>query len=263
MSTLSLSTNGQFKIQTADYTGPMDLLVYLVYKRELEATSISLTTLTSEFIAHIDHLPEPDLDSVGDFVFLAAILMEYKLRQLLSQPEQEINPVEVVENIREHSDREIKALRQQVRYLASLEEQQLYLFERGSIRVEGLEEEITSMLLSEVSIYDIALAFKDILNRLPSSPPMMLTQLPYTIESQMEFIVHSLDRYERLSFNQLAERLESRLAVIVTFLAMLELLRTGRIRVCQEVPFGPLLIVKRELSSLSALQSDGKSFSTA
>ncbi|MFN3822189.1 MAG: segregation/condensation protein A, partial [bacterium] len=180
LSISSLSPIAQFKVQTTDYVGPMDLMVYLIQRRELEVCSISLSAIASDFLSWLDANPNPELDHIGDFLLLAAILVDYKFRSLFNPTEEQDTSVEIAEQMREYSYQELQALNRQVKILANLEEKQLYLFERGTVKVEGLDEGIADLILSEVSLYDIALAFRNLLERLPTPQTYMLESSSYT-----------------------------------------------------------------------------------
>jgi len=221
------------------------LLVYLVRKRELDIAYISISALATDFLNWLERCPAPDLDQIGDFILLAATLLEYKVNELLSAPEPEITEAEMGEALREHSLAELLALRTSVQRLAELEERQSNLFDRGGIYVAGLEAELSEEMLADVSIYDIAVAFRDLIYNLPPEPTHLVEQIPYTLEGQMAFILGFISASKRIAFTKLSAALDSRLAVVMTFLAMLELLRLGRLAVRQSEAFGPLWIIKK------------------
>jgi len=225
----------------------MDLLVYLVRKRELDVTYISISALASDFLDYIGRLEvPPSLDQIGDFILLAATLLEFKANELLAGPEPEITEAEMQKALREHSLADLLALRTQVERLAELEEHQVNLFDRGTLRIEGLEAELSSEMLTDVSIYDIAVAFRDLIQRVPEVPVHLVDRIPYTLEGQMAFITAFFGGRSRIAFAELGEALPSRVAVVMTFLAMLELLRLGRIAVRQAEAFGPLVLILKE-----------------
>ncbi len=238
-------TYRKFEAKTPDYVGPMDLLVYLVRKRELDIACISISALTIDFLNWIEKYPTPDLNQIGDFILLTAILLEYKVNELLAIPEPEITEIEITNALREHSTADLSALHISVQKLAELEERQSNLFDRGGVYISGLESELSEEMLSDVSIYDIAVAFRELIYHLPPEPTHLIDQIPYTLEGQMAFIMEFFGNSKRISFNKLSAVLDSRLAVVMTFLAILELLRLGKLAVRQSEAFGPIWIIKK------------------
>jgi len=235
-----------YAVATPEFAGPMDLLVYLVRKRELDVAYISISAIAADFLSWLERTELLDLDNAGDFLLLAATLLQFKADGLLEVGEPDITEAELTEAFRERSLIELLALRASVQKLAELEERQIGLFDRGSVEITGLEAELTGEMLTDVSLYDIALAFRDLIQNLPEEPTHIVDQIPFTIEGQMAFILSFFGQSKRVAFARLAESLETRLAVVMTFLAMLELIRLKRVIVRQQETFGPLWLVLRE-----------------
>lgn len=236
----------KYAVATNEFAGPMDLLVYLVRKRELDVAYISISAIAVDYLAWLERADLVDLDNVGDFLLLAATLLQFKADELLNIGEPEITEAELTEAFRERSLVELLALRASVQKLAELEERQIGLFDRGAVEVTGLEAELTGEMLTDVSLYDIALAFRDVIKNLPVEPTHIVEQLPFTIEGQIAFVLSFFSQTRRVAFSRLAEGLETRLAVVMTFLAVLELIRLKRIYVRQQETFGPIWLVLRE-----------------
>ena len=224
----------------------MDLLVYLVRKRELDVAYISITAITADYLSWLEKAEPVDLDNAGDFILLAATLLQFKADDLLEVGEPDITEAELTDAFRENRLVDLFSLRASVERLAELEEGQFRLFERGLVETPGGDGELTEELLTEVSLYDIALAFRDLIQNLPPEPTHIVERIPFTIEGQMAFILSFFGRSKRLAFTRLAEALETRLAVVMTFLAMLELIRRRRIAVRQRETFGLLYLFLRE-----------------
>ena len=235
-----------YAVVTPEFAGPMDLLVYLVRKRELDVAYISISAIAGDFLTWLERTALVDLDDAGDFLLLAATLLQFKADELLEIGEPEITEAELTEAFRERSLVELLALRASVQKLAELEERQIGLFDRGTVEITGLEAELTGEMLTDVSLFDIALAFRDLIKNLPAEPTHIVEQIPFTIEGQMAFVLSYFTRAKRVAFAELAEALRSRLAVVMTFLAILELIRLKRILVRQRETFGPLWLILRE-----------------
>ena len=234
-----------YQVTTPDFAGPMDLLVFLVRRRELDVAYISIGAIATDFLTWIERMEPLNLDNAGDFILLAAILLQLKASELLPSSEPEQADVEMLASYKERSYQELIALRVSANRLAELEEQQVNLFDRGGVYVTGLERDLLGDMLSDVSLYDIAVAFRRLIQKLPPEPTHVIEDIPYTLEGQMAFILSFFDNRSQVAFVRLAEALETRLAVIMTFLAMLELMRIGRIAVRQPQPFGEFQLALR------------------
>jgi len=233
-----------YRVSIPDFAGPMDLLVYMIRRRELDVTYISVSAIASDYLDWIERMQPLDLDNAGDFILLAAILLQLKAAELLPTLEPERSDVEIMEIDRQRSQEELMALRRSVARLAELEEQQINFFNRGGIHISGLDKELAGEMLSEVSLYDVAEAFRNLIRKLPAEPTHIIEHIPYTLEGQIAFVLSFFHDCSSLKFERLADSLNSRLAVIMTFLAVLELMRLNRIVVKQNYPFGDLHLYK-------------------
>ncbi len=234
----------KFEVSIPDYAGPMDLLVFLVRRRELDVAYISISAITQDFLEWLDRLEVANLDIAGDFILLASTLIQFKVFNLLPGSQPELSEAERIEQPRTIGFEELEGLRETASKLAELEENQINLFERGNVHLAGVDEKLTDELISDVSLLDLALAFRDAIYKLPEEPTYILEESRYTLEGQIAFIKSYFGDNNKLSFTDLSSVLESRLAVIMTFLAILELIRIGQLRVVQAGPFEPLWLVK-------------------
>ncbi len=232
-----------FVVTTPDFAGPMDLLVYIVRRRELDVAYISISAIASDYLEWLDRMELTELDSAGDFILLAATLLQFKALNLLPGEEPEISEAEMNGKARSRSDEELAAMRSTISQLAEMEAKQINLFNRGSVQIHGLDEALTGDLLADVSAYDLALAFRDIIYHLPLEPTHVIEDVPFSLEGQIAFILSFFESSHKVAFELLAQALSSRLAVIMTFLAMLELIRMIKIKVVQYQPFGPLWLI--------------------
>lgn len=224
----------------------MDLLVFLVRRRELDVAYVSVSAIARDYLNWLERNGIPDIDSAGDFILLAATLLQFKALNLLPGSDPDTSDAEINSLERHHSEEELASLREAAVRMAALEERQANLFDRGTVHLGGLDEEVTNEMLSDVSKFDLALAFRDLIYQLPQEPTHVIEDMRYTIEGQTAFIMAYFGDETRLAFDRLADALVSRLAVIMTFLAILELIRIGRVRVMQREAFGPLWLIRRK-----------------
>jgi len=232
-----------YQVSTPDFAGPMDLLVFMVRRRELDVAYISVGAIAADYLTWIERMQPLDLNNAGDFILLAVILLQLKAAELLPSPAPEPMELELLPSEHQRSYDELIALKASIARLAELEELQINLFDRGGIHISGLDRELAGEMLSDVSIYDVAVAFHGLIQKLPTEPTHIIEDIPYSLEGQTAFILSFFEKRKRIAFRNLANALESRLAVIMTFLAMLELMRIGRVVVKQQRPFGEFELI--------------------
>jgi len=223
----------------------MDLLVFLVRRRELDIAYISVSAIATDYLSWLDRKEELDLDYAGDFILLAAVLMQFKAAELLPTSEPEPSEAEMITRDQDFSYEDLAALKIKAAKLAELEEQQVGLFDIGGVHITGLEESLASEMLSDVSVYDMAIVFRSLIRELPPEPTFIIEEIPYSIEGQMAYILSFFENTKKVLFARLAGSLDSRLAVIMTFLAMLELMRLGKVSIRQPHPFGEFWLLMR------------------
>lgn len=265
----AVARSERFEVSTPDFTGPMDLLVYLVRQREIDVAMISVAQLAEDYLkwwqSRLEQIDLPvsyngdeenrengysyiglDLDSAGEFVLLAAILLEYKAVSLLPMEQPDLSGIEVGSADDEWDPELLSQFQAPAQLLAELESKQINLFDRGAVHITGLDMEITSDMFSEVAVYDLALAFGRLNQELPPEKRHVVEGIPFTIEGQTSYILSFFEGTRKVSFEKLATGLTSRIAVVVTFLALLELIRRQKVAVIQTENFGSLWIIWRE-----------------
>lgn len=241
----------RYQVSLPDFVGPMDLLVHLVRQRELDVAYISVSTIASDYLdwwigRYSDKTATNgwhDLDDAGDFIYLTSMLLEYKATTLLPDTETELDIFEDNGSWRLRAEEELLLLQDGIGQLAEREKLHIDRFDRGVVYVAGVDQHLTSDMLANVSLYDIAMAFHNISRELPEEPTHIVKKIVYTIEGQTSFILSFFEQMKRITFDRLAQALHNRIAVVVTFLAMLELMRLGMIAVRQHRPFGRLWII--------------------
>ena len=238
-----------YHVETPDFAGPMDLLVFLVRRRELDVAYISVSAIASDYLDWVERTETLDIDNAGDFILLAAVLLQFKAAELLPAGEPDIADIEIYTGDTDRSREELMALRSTIARLAEFEEKQINLFDRGSIKVTGLEEELAGEMLSDVTMYDLATVFRELIRELPPEPTRVIEQIPFTLEGQIAFVQSFFKTKRRILFDRLAETLDSRLAVIMTFLAVLELMRRRLLEIRQPEAFGQLWLIMHKENS--------------
>ncbi len=233
------------KVQLEIFEGPLDLLLYLVKKEEVDIYEVNLTKIATQFIEYVELMKELDLDIAGEFLVMAATLMYIKSRELLPKNQQVEAPEEDDEE-----DPRWELIRQLVEYkkfkdaAGRLQEREL-LQEQIYARVPGRPEFAveTPNVRPEVSIFDLVNAVSTILKRFGQrSQTRDVFEDKWSVSEKIEMIVDLVRDRPRLKFGELFETAAHRIEVVVTFLALLELIRMKQLRIEQNETFGDIEI---------------------
>lgn len=226
-----------FEIKLPLFEGPFDLLLFFIERDELDIYDIPIARITNEFLEYLHQLEDLNIEVASEFILVAAKLMRIKARMLLPRPDlneegKEIDPrEELVKHLLEY-----KKFKEVVTKLAVLEESHLQREKRGNVykEIKKLSESgNVEAELQDVDLYKLLVVFQRVLKRYEveaSKPVHTVVQYPYTIEAQKDFILSRLLGGHRLSFGQIADFNRERIAIIYNFLAILELLQSGAIR---------------------------------
>ena len=235
-----------YKVALEVYNGPMDLLLFLIKREEIDIHDIPIARITSQYLAYVDLLRELDPEVVSEFVVLAATLMEIKSRVLLPRP-----PVEEVEE--EMVDPRLELVRQLLEYkkfkdaahsLDAAAEERALKFARRPVRPEQPEDEVE---LENIEIWDLFDAFNRLLEQTGKAQAVHRVQVDDTpIALHEEDILDSIGRAGGAQPFEEIFAGRGRGEMIGLFLALLELVRRQQVRVSQDCPFGRILIHLRD-----------------
>jgi segregation and condensation protein A len=226
------------------FEGPLDLLLHLIERQELDITAISLAQVTNQYLEYLARVSERNPDNLADFLVVAAKLLLIKSRVLLPQPPAPLAPDE--EDLGDDLVRQLveyKRFKEAARWLERQDEQGL----RSYVRLAAVPILERSADLGEVSLDDLLAAVRQVLAIKPAMLPVdrALAPMTITIGEQMDYIDSRLAAGRILRFHDLFQGASSRLEVIVTLLALLEMIKQLRVRVRQERMFGEILVERR------------------
>ncbi len=261
-----MNTTGESTTASEDYLvrldifeGPLDLLLYLVRKEEVELYDLSLERLIQQYLDYLAAVPQPDLDRAGDFIAMAAHLIYLKSRRLLP-PDQLPSGTEYAEEI----DPRWELIRQLVEYkkfkdvaghLQSVETSRLDRFTRppGMPPEIDRDEEMLSgaLALGDIGVFDLLKAFQKTLRRFEAKTADTRTVIfeeNFTVADKIETLRGLMAQScgQGLTFTELFARTSSRVEMVVTFLALLELVRLKQLRVVQPAAFEEVTIFQQE-----------------
>ncbi len=232
-----------YKVQFAGFDGPLDLLLYLIKRDEIDVFDIPIARLTQEYLTQIRIMELLDLEVAGEFLVMASTLLRIKAKMLLPKsPDEETAEEddpreELVQRLLEY--REFKRASES---LANKEELRRLLFARtpppGEKRVE--EE-----LVQNATIFDLVRVYRLVLERAPRLDTFEVILDEITLEDKIAEIITRLEAGDRVSFRDLLERQLRRREIVVTFIAILELARLGKLFVTQSAAFEPIWLERR------------------
>ena len=227
------------------FEGPLDLLLYLIRKQNLDILNIPVSHITTQYIRYIEMMNELHLELAAEYLLMAALLAEIKSRMLL--PRQA--------NIEDEEDDPraflIKKLQEYECIKKAAEEiDQLPRYERDifDTMVDVVDVEVKKQQ-PDVELKDMLLAFQDVLKRVEQLSHHKITKEPLSVRERMAAILEKLNRPDSLAFSALFTRTEGKGGVVVSFLAILELSKEGFIEIIQSEPFAELRIRIKTVTS--------------
>ncbi|MEE8340565.1 MAG: segregation/condensation protein A [Candidatus Neomarinimicrobiota bacterium] len=230
-----------YKIHLENFDGPLDLLLFFIRRDEIDIYDIPISSITREYLDALDQMQQINIGVAGEFIEMAATLMRIKSKMLLPRPqtEEEIEDPRspLVQQLLEYQ--RYKDLAQQLENLAA---ERSYYFSRGYESPIPFGEEDPGVYLRQVSLYDIAHYFKVAMENKPMISRYELQREDISLDDQKAIILANLDEKGFLKFSVLVTKLETKIEVIVTFLAILEMIRNEEIVIIQRKLFGELEI---------------------
>jgi segregation and condensation protein A len=236
-----------YPIKLSNFEGPLDLLIYLIRQNEVNIYDIPIAMITEQYLEYIEVMQELNLDIAGEFLVMAATLIHIKSRLLLPRPPSEHELDAEGEDPREAL---VRRLLEHEKFKAAAE----LLHERETVRSAQFPRSDASLAdiageqvepELEVDLFSLIAAFRGVLDRAKHRPNVLLPPEQVSIESRIEVLLTRLSETEACGFEDLFGDISNRGDLIVTFLALLEMIRLKLVRIFQSGPFGPIRVYKR------------------
>lgn len=250
----------EYKVQFEVFEGPMDLLLYLIKKEEVDIYAVNLTKLATQFIEYVELMRQFDLEVAGEFLVMAATLMFIKSRELLPVDQQAVveGEDEEVEDPRWELIRQLveyKKFKDAAAQLQVLEARQENVFPRVPVKIEF--EAQTTTAKPEVGIFDLLSAVNHILKRFTDkeASTRQIYEDKWTVSEKIELIQRLIAEQTAVKFSTLFDLAASRAEVICTFLALLELVRLKQLACTQPEPFAEIQITRPQESAATGLEA--------
>lgn len=231
------------KIKLEVFEGPLDLLLYLIKKEEIDVYDIPIAKITEQYLEYLEFMKLLDLNIAGEFILMAATLMHIKSKMLLPpdpnevKQEEEIDPrLELVQKLLEY-----KKFKEAAGQLFEMELRQKDVFGR-SFAYDIKSEQEDAKPSFEASLFDLITAFNKILKDIPKDVFFEVIKDEFTVEGKMHDIFHLLVNTPVVLFSDLFKDAKNKFEVVTTFLAILELIRLKEIVAIQKEAFAEIRI---------------------
>lgn len=235
----------EYPIHLASFEGPLDLLLHLIKKNEVNIYDIPIVLITQQYLEYLELMEELNLDVAGEFLVMAATLIHVKSRTLLpradpTQEDPEEDPREaLMRRLLEH---------QKFKAAAELLHERETLRSAQWLRPDGRVAEVVGEPPEpevDVDLFSLMAAFRQVLDRVRQRPRVPLPPEQISIEDRISQLLARLSESEAFGFEDLFADVQTRAGMIVTFLALLEMIRLKLVRVFQQGNFGPIRVYKR------------------
>lgn len=241
------------KVFLEAFEGPLDLLLYLIRRQNLDVLDIPIADITQQYVDYIEMMQELQLELAGEYLLMAAMLAEIKSRMLLPRSEEldddEDDPrAELVRRLQEYE-----------RYKQASEDiNELPRMERDNLQVSAaVTERKREVEPPDVEMQELLLAFKDVLSRAEMFAHHHIQREPLSVRQRMSEVLSILASENFSEFADLFNPQEGRMGVAVTFIALLELLRERLIELVQAEPFSPIHVRAATTSASDAEEASG------
>jgi segregation and condensation protein A len=234
-----------------NFEGPLDLLIHLIRKNEVNIYDIPIALITRQYLDTIQLMQELNLDVAGEYLVMAATLIHIKSKMLLPRPDTAAGVDGEVEDPR---DALVRRLLEHQKFKAAAE----LLHEREQLRAaqwQRPDERVAEIAGDEyepeleVDLYSLLTAFQAVVQRAKQRPKVLLPPEQVPVEVRIEQLLARLSEHEAYGFDELFSDVDDRAGLIVTFLALLEMIRLKLVRVFQSGSFGPIRVYKRSRPS--------------
>jgi segregation and condensation protein A len=233
-----------YRVKTEIFEGPFDLLLFLIRKHEIDIYDIPIHDITNQFLEYIELMKILDLEVAGEFIEMVATLMSIKARMLLPKPvfgddeEAEDPRTELVQRLLEY-----KKFKEAASEMYEFEDHRRKMYSRKFfLKPDDKTPIANEEYLQNVTLFDLLLAFKKALDNMPKVTYHEVKKIEVTIEDQTDFIFNTLANQTTILFSELIEKLKDKIVIIVTFLALLELIKLRKIFVSQSRVFEDIKI---------------------
>jgi segregation and condensation protein A len=231
-----------YSVKLDVFEGPLDLLLFLIKRDKIDIYDIPISHITRQYLEYIMMMKELNLEVAGDFIVMAATLMRIKVKMLLPKTQDEVEEDPREELV--YALIEYRKFKEAAEVLKAKETEQAGWFPRTDFSF--LEKMPEDEILVEASLYDLVSAFKRMLDSSPKETFHTVNYPKVTIEERIEFVWNYLIRKDGVIFTELFSDTPIKLVMVVTFMAILELIRLQKIYIRQTKHFSDIWVFKSD-----------------
>ena len=221
-----------YRVQLNNFEGPLDLLLFFIKRDELDIYDIPISYITQQYLEYVNLMEELDLDVASEFILMASMLMSIKAKMMLPREEDENEEIdesdpryELVQKLLEYKRYKEMAIK-----MADIDEEARKRYKRGYPDADDVDQQASGEALKDVTLFDLISAFRKVLTDIERQRIVhKVNKVETTIEEQSEFVLEKLTQFGRQSFVSLCKNLTNRVVIVVTFLAILEMIKEQQI----------------------------------
>ena len=233
----------EYEVKVENFEGPMDLLLFFIQRDRLNIYDIPISEITNEFLSYVKMMDVLNIEHGGEFVHMASMLMRIKAKMLLPGPaddEEEIEDprTELVEQLLEY-----KRFKEAGDKMHLLHAEHGRHYSRGYLQKYDFKNKESTN--EDFSLFSLSKIFHELMVTLPSDLPYSVNMDPVNVDEQIMFVIQQFKNSNRMLFHDLIPLLQTRLKIIVTFLAILQMLQENQLIIEQNAPFSDIVLIKK------------------
>ena len=223
-----------FNVRLENFEGPLDLLLYFIKRDKIDIYDIPISKITSEYIDVINTAKKLDVSIAGEFLFMASLLLRLKTRMLLPRQQDEEGldiddpRINLVGQLLQY-----KNFRNIAHQLKGIHEENKDIFYRPNDKISFEKTINPSDFLNEVSLFDISKIFQSAIDNAPQDNSFTIVRETISLEEQKQFIIYNFKDKKNILLSSLIKKLDSKLEIIVTFLAVLNMIKESEL-ICKQ-----------------------------
>ncbi len=230
----------QYKVKLEAFEGPLDLLLFLIKKSEVDVYDIPVADITRQYLEYIEIIKLLDIEAASDFILMAATLMRIKAQMLLPKPE--VEEIEDPRNELVYRLLEYKRFKDIAIGLADREKEARQSFPRGHFKFEHHSPDEHLLANSDITLFDLVSAFKKVAETRRNVTIHRVEELDVSLEEQIQMVLKVVEKKGEIEFTQLFAKNQEKVVMIVTFIAILELIKQKKIKAVQTTTFGQIIL---------------------
>ena len=235
-----------YEVKLEQFEGQLGLLLFFIHRDKINIYDIPISHITHEFLKYINMMGLLRIDMGGEFILMASMLMQIKAKMLLPQSGEVDEGGEILDPRTDLVQKliEYKQFKNSAETFRCLHDEHFYRHERGQEIPFSQQQEDMAIYVQDVSLFNLISMFKELIENQPEINPYELHQEEINVSEQVEIIRSFFAAKKKFTFSDLGKMLTSKLRIVVTFMALLEMLRNGEIDIHQIGPFSEMQILK-------------------